>query len=359
MSRSILVLTSVHQADDPRVRDRTVAVLARHTPVRYATQPPAPRHREDHEWRALPGGRVRRALAGLRLCWSQEVALVSLHDPELIPVGLLVRWLRRIPVVLDVHENVPAQLATKDWLAPWLRQPMARAAAAGLRLAEQYLTITLAEEGYQSLFRHRHPVFPNYPLAEALPAPRPDEGYVVYVGDVTEQRGAELAVRAVAGLRHPLPLHLVGRCQKPLRRRLLKLADRLGVELHLTGFLPHAQAMRRAAGATVALSPLADIPNYRWSLPTKVIEYLSLGVPVAAANLPGTARAVNDLPAVALVPPGDVKAWTEALQRVCDDPGWRNQAVASVPTVRARFSWPSRRLIDLYLALVERPLPAR
>ncbi len=292
------------------------------------------------------------------MCCSRDVALVSLHDPELIPIGLLVRWLRRIPVVLDVHENVPAQLATKDWLAPWLRLPVARVAAAALRVAERYLTITLAEDGYQSLFRHQHPVFPNYPVAEALPALRPDEGYVVYVGDVTEQRGAELAVRAVAGLRHPLPLHLIGRCQEPLRRRLLELADRLGVELNLTGFLPHAQAMRRAAGATVALSPLADIPNYRWSLPTKVIEYLSLGVPVVAANLPGTAHAVIDLPAVALLPPADVEAWTETLQRICDDPGWRIQAVASAPIVRTRFSWPAEQVTDLYLGLFEGPVPA-
>lgn len=343
----LLVLSTVHQADDPRLRDRTVGVLSEHTRVRYAAKPPAPRP-GDFEWVPLAGGRLRRWLAGAREALRRDVAGVSLHDPELVPLGLAVRRLRGVPVVLDMHEDVPGQLRTKAWLPRPLRLPLALLAAAVLRLAERSLTITLAEAGYRSRFRRDHPVFPNYPLADSLPPPRADAGYVVYVGDVTEARGAVLAVRAVARLPDRPPLRLVGRCAPDLRARLERLAAELGVTVDLPGFVPHADAMRLAAGATVGISPLADVPNYRHSLPTKVIEYLAVGVPVVASDLPGTAEAVGGLPGVTLVAPGDEQAWSSAIARVLADPRVREAAAANADEVRARFTWPAQDLWEVY-----------
>lgn len=350
----VLVLTTVHQAEDPRLRRRTVGVLAERMPVRYATKPPGPVDTSDHEWVPLQGGRLGRAVAGLREALRGDVALLSLHDPELIPVGLVVRLLRRIPVVFDVHEDVPGQIATKGWLPAVLRRPLAGVALRLLRLAEATMTVTLAEASYARRFSRPHPVLPNYPQADRLGDPAPDRGQIVYIGDVTTTRGAELAVRAVGAMREPRPLHLVGRCPPPLRRQLEELAHRLDVKLELPGFLPHPAALEVAAGATVGLSPLADIPNYRDSLPTKVLEYLALGVPVLASDLPGTAAVIAGLPGVRLVAPGDVRAWTAALEEACAGPGLREAAAANVAEVRSRFSWPAQRLVNIYTVLYGR-----
>lgn len=347
-SRCILVATSVHQAEDPRIRRRTVGVLARHARVRYATRTPGPADLDDHQWVALHGGRLRRVLGVAREAWRRDVGMVSLHDPELLPVGLVVRALRRVPVVFDVHEDVPAQIATKPWLPRPVRRPLARAAAWLLRRAERHLVVTLAEPNYARLFRRDHPVLPNYPDVAALPAPAPDGGSIVYLGDVTEPRGASLAVRAVAGLDPPRRLRLVGRCAPDLAARLRALAAELGVDLELPGFLPHPEAMAVTARATVGIAPLADIPNYRDSLPTKTLEYLALGVPVVASDLPGTRKVIGELPGVQLAEPADVHAWTAALQRTCDDPAWREAARGNADAVRARFTWPAEALWAVY-----------
>jgi glycosyltransferase involved in cell wall biosynthesis len=350
----LLVLSTVHQADDPRVRVRTVGVLAQRFDVRYATRPPAPSDRGDHTWVALPGGRVRRHLAAFREVWRRDVGLVSLHDPELIPLGLAVRWLRRLPVVFDVHEDVPAQLRTKQWLPAWLRAPLAAVAAVVLRLAERWLTITLAEPGYTRLFHRSHPVLPNYPLQGHLP-PLPDSaavdhmsGHIVYVGDVTEARGASFAIEVVARLRSPRRLRLIGRCAPALRARLQRQAAELGVDLDVPGFLPHDDAMRAVAGAAVGLCPLEDQPNYRYSLPTKVLEYLALGVPVVASDLPGTAELAAGRPGVQLVAPRAAGAWADAVARALHDPQYRTGARAAADEVRAQFCWPAERLLDIY-----------
>jgi glycosyltransferase involved in cell wall biosynthesis len=343
-----LVVTSVHRADDPRVRERTVRSLAGAFEVRYATRAPGPSEGGDHEWVELAGGRVRRWWGALRQMWRRDLAVVSVHDPELIPAALLARLLRRVPVVVDVHEDVPAQVLHKDWVPRPLRRPLAWASGVALRLAERFCAVTLAEPGYRHLFRADHPVFPNYPAAGSLPPLGADVGYLVYVGDVSEERGALDMVEAVAAMAIVRPLRLVGRCGDDLAERLRRRAADLGVALEIEGPLPHRRAMEEAAAASAGLSLLRALPNYLGSMPTKVIEYLELGLPVVASDLPGTRAAVAGLAGVALVPAGDPAMAAAALDRVVGDGTARRAATAQAPGLRERLVWPEAAVVEVY-----------
>src|SRR5690606_14120298 len=105
----VLVVSTTHDADHPRLRDGTVAALAADPglAVRYATPPPGPERREDHEWVPLPAARPARALAALAQALRRDVDVVSLHGASLLGVGMAVRAVRRVPVVLDVDEDLP------------------------------------------------------------------------------------------------------------------------------------------------------------------------------------------------------------------------------------------------------------
>lgn len=346
----ILVLTTVHPPDDPRVRTRTVGVLARRYRVRYATKGPGPTDRHDHEWVALGGGRIRRNLAALREAWRGDVMLVSIHDPELAPLGLAVAALRGLPVVFDVHEDLPAQIRTKEWLPRWSRPIVAPLARLLLRIAERRMTITLADPHQAPLFARRHPVLENYPLVDVWPDFVADGTDVVYVGDVTEVRGALFAVEAVGAMTAPRRLRLIGRCSTDLRERILDLARRRGVEVDLPGYLPHPEAMRAIASASVGLCPLADVPSYRGALPTKMLEYLSVGVPVIASDLPGTASVLAGRTGVSLLPAGDVGAWSARLDEAVADRSLRDRTRAAATEVRSAFRWPAERLLEIYAA---------
>ncbi|HUU62225.1 MAG TPA: glycosyltransferase [Acidimicrobiia bacterium] len=343
-----LVVTSVHRSDDARIRERTVRSLASAFEVRYATRDPAPAAGGDHDWVRLAGGRLRRGWGALRNMLRGDVAVVSVHDPELIPAALVARLLRRVPVVVDVHEDVPALVAQRQWVPRPLRRPLAWASRGLLHLAERFCVITLAEEGYRHLFRREHPVFPNYPAAGSLPPLAGDGGYLVYVGDVTEERGALDVVEAVGAMSRPRPLRLVGRCRADLAERLRRRAGELGVPLEVGGPLPHRLAMEQAAGASAGLSLLHPLPNYLYSLPTKVVEYLEMGLPVVAADLPGTREAVAGLAGVALVTPGDPAAAAAALDRVVGDGAARRKAAAQAPALRGRLVWPGAAVVALY-----------
>lgn len=351
MKPRLLVATPTHPADDPRIRHKLIATLQEEWDVIYAGRGRGPIDQEGIQWIELVGGRIRRGVRAGWMLLRGKYEVASLHDPEMLPAGLTAALLGRT-VVFDVHENVPAQLLTKDWIPQVLRRPLAWLVARMLRIAETRLAITLAEEGYRELFSREHPVFPNYLVGQPPPPQDPDGDVgVVYLGDVTEARGLAHAVEAVAAA-GATKMTVMGRCRPDFRAQLLATADRQGLDLVFHGFVDPDEALRISARALIGLSPLLDTPNYRASLPTKVLEYLAVGIPTIASDLPGTRRIVGDKPGVTLVPPGDVAAWQAAVASVLADPGQRTAARAGAAAIRAAYVWPDDAVRAFYGARI-------
>jgi glycosyltransferase involved in cell wall biosynthesis len=110
-------------------------------------------------------------------------------------------------------------------------------------------------------------------------------------------------------------------------------------------------AIEALTGASVGLAPLRDLPNYRSSQPTKILEYLAVGLPVVASDLPGTRELVAGLDAVVLVPPDDSDALAAGIDRA-RSPAVSSIAQAQAPMVRDRFRWPSDEVRDFYSSLL-------
>lgn len=352
MKRRLLVVTSVHPSDDPRVRHKFIGTLAQDFDIVYATKSPGPSDTHGFTWRRLKGGRLGRWFASLVAMLTVPADVILVHDPELIPAAIVAKLVRRKPVVFDLHENVAAQILTKSAIPGVLRRPLAAGAMAWIRIAERLIDLTLAEEGYRDLLRSDPPVFPNYPDVALLPEPlSTTRDGIVYVGDVTEQRGAvtllEAAAQAGVG-----PVIYVGRCADVLRRELLERASELGVRVEMKGWQPYPAAMAIAGSATVGVSPLHDTPNYRASLPTKTLEYLALGTPVVATDLPGTSKVIGELPGVVLVQPGSATHLSEALGSV--DGSVAAQALEGASAVRRDYRWPAVEVRAFYASLAER-----
>lgn len=352
MKPRLLVVTPTHPADDPRIRHKLIATLQDEWDVTYAGRGRGPLDQEDIRWIGLAGGRIRRGAQAGWMLLRGKYEVASLHDPEMLPAALLASMLGRT-IVFDVHENVPGLAATRAWVPRVLIRPLAWVAARLLRLAEKRVSITLAEDGYRELFTETHPVFPNYLVGRPPPPnePDPDVG-VVYLGDVTEARGLALAVAAVAGA-GATKMTVMGRCKSDFRSQLLATAGRQGLDLVFRGFVNPDEALRICSRGLLGLSPLLDTPNYRSSLPTKVLEYLAIGIPTVASDLPGTRRVVGDKPGVTLVPPGDVGAWQAAVASVLADPGQREAAQAGAAAIRKAYVWPRDAVRAFYKALLE------
>lgn len=352
MSRHVTVVTSVHQPDDPRIRYKTVETLRSHGwRVTYVCPQPGPTDTNGVDVTTLGGGRITRLVRAARIMWTSKSDVVVIHDPELlIPALPLAVAKRSTRFVLDLHENLPLQLRTRAATPAWLRTATSSMSRLVLRWAERAMAVTLAEPGYATLFRSDPPAFENYPMTDRLPRRTLDAHGVVYVGDITEARGASLLVEAVGRL-DGVRLTMIGRCSQPLAQRLVEAADRASIPFELTGFLPYDEAWSLASRSLIGVSPILDAPNYRNSLPTKLIEYRAVGLTVVASDLPGSVPFAEGA-GCTLVPPGDAGLLASAIASLVEDTDAQEAALADIETVRNAYAWDGHRFAEYYDSLV-------
>jgi glycosyltransferase involved in cell wall biosynthesis/GT2 family glycosyltransferase len=339
----VLVVTIVHVPLDARIYERQVAALRdAGCEVTYAApwraqevEPPrglrtidVPRSVGRKRWASLRAARrLLREEAG-----SHDI--VILHDPELLLVSGAAG---RTPVVWDVHEDVRASLVARPWIPATLRPIAGLAARALERRAERTLHLVLAEHGYRARFSADHPVVPNVPILpdEVLP---PGRSRVVYLGRVARARGAEALIELGRRLRGEVDVEIIGDAERDVEP-LLEAAAARG-DVAWTGYLPNREALSRLRGATAGLSLLADLPNFRGSMPTKVLEYLACGVPVITTPLPLAAEVVRESAGGRVVPFGDVDAAVDAVRGLLRDDATRVDAGARGRAyVQERYSW--------------------
>jgi glycosyltransferase involved in cell wall biosynthesis len=342
----VLVCTVVHHPEDARILHRQIrAMLAAGYAVTYvapfsayATQP-WPELETIDVPRAVGrsrGAALREARRVLRT-HAKDADVVLLHDPELLLVvpGLGLRG----AVVWDVHEDTAAALITKGWL-PGLLRPLVRA---GVRLvegrAERNLHLILAEDGYRTRFRRLHPVVPNTVYVPESAKP-PGAERVVYVGHLSAARGVEVMVETAKRLAGSgLTVDLVGHADSQARAILQRAQAEGHVRWH--GFMSNDQAMALLDGALCGLSLLQDLPNYRHSMPTKVLEYMAHGVPVVTSPLPSAVSLMQVHRCGLVVPFDDPGATAAAVLRLRDDAAMRTEMGAQGhQAARLGYHWP-------------------
>jgi glycosyltransferase involved in cell wall biosynthesis len=138
---------------------------------------------------------------------------------------------------------------------------------------------------------------------------RPDEPIVLYVGHVTEEKGALDLVRAFAGSAalSRVKLILVGDGAGVAACR--ELARSTGVAAELVGAQPHA-----AIPTWLAACDLLCLPSWNEGMPNVVIEALASGRPVVASDVGGISEVLRP-GSGELVPPRDPQALGVALER--------------------------------------------
>ena len=347
----IVVATIVHHPADARIYHRQIrALLEAGHQVTYVAPSEVENfsaERTGPQLQIIPVPRAvgRNRLGALRAA-RRELArpsagadLLLIHDPELL-LALPPRR-RRPPTVWDVHEDTAAALSTKAWLPRPLRPAAAAAVHAAERLAERRLHLILAEQGYVPRFSQRHPVVPNTTyVPETAPPPGADQR-VVYLGHLSPDRGVAEMVELAALLRpHGIAVQLIGPADARARA-LIEPAQAHGL-IEWPGFVPNDQAVLMVDGALAGLSLLQDEPNFRHSMPTKVVEYMARGVPVVTTPLPSAVELVSRYECGLIVPFGDPRAAADAVLQLAGDASLRaKMGSRGHEAAHAFLGWPT------------------
>lgn len=374
-SPGVCILTSVHTLYDPRIFYKQADSLAR-AGYRVCLIVPGDQS-EPFELSGIrviplkrPRSRFGRMFGTVWRVWRQAAKeradVYHFHDPELLIVGLLLR-LRGRKVIYDVHEDVAQQIKNKDWV------PLRHLVSAMYRLLEmsvcRFFPLVLAEASYEKRYPvkwkkaivqnfPRLDIFPELAASEEAEAAPPDKhpGAIVYIGGVTRLRGLDVTLEALGMLhREGRSFHFdcIGPVADGYRQELLARCRALGIEDRVTlyGRMKATDAYAIVSQASIGVAVLQPNPNYFESFPTKMFEYMALGIPVITSNFPLYERTIRGASCGLTVDPQRPEDVAAAIRRLMDDPQEaRRMGANGRESVETTYNWSveERKLLQLY-----------
>jgi glycosyltransferase involved in cell wall biosynthesis len=366
----VVHFTSAHPASDTRILHKECRALAA---AGFEVTLFAPGEADSHEEgvciRAIPKatGRMKRALAGnwslYRALRSVNADLFHFHDPELLPVGILLRAKGR-RVIYDAHEHLANDVRGKPWIPAWMAGLLAPLVGALEHLAAKQMTHTVAATPTIAAgFRPRQvTVIHNYPDLGEIDSPTPSEEQYsarspsgCYVGGVTDARFAREMMSAAADLAGRWPgfrLVVAG----PSRGFDSEL-HRPGIDYR--GVLGRSEVVDLLSEARFGIVLLRPTPNNVDGLPTKFFEYLAAGLPVVVTSSTRFIAAMAKDAACGIAVDGaDPAELASAYEWLLDHPGEAYEmGQRGRAAVFASYTWASeaQRLVQLYERLLGLP----
>lgn len=317
-------------------------------------------------------GRLGRMVAGSARAWArvrrEKADLVHLHDPELLPLGLMLR-LFGTPVVYDMHENLPKEILTKTWVSAPLRRLLSATVKMFQAFTCRVLPTVFAEQSYVQdfSFAKKGTVVLNFPMVDSLIGlvrPKREKFTIGYIGGVSCERGADVLVAAVSALRSDAAVEdvIVGPVAADVAENAVWKQGLAEGWSTATGRLKPEDGWALMASCHVGVALLRPSPNFVDSYPTKLFEYMALGLPVVVSDFPLWRSVVDDARCGLAVDPTNISAVQDAFRWMLGHPEEaRAMGLRGKEVVSNKYNWASefKKLRDLYQDLLADRAPRR
>ena len=172
---------------------------------------------------------------------------------------------------------------------------------------------------------------------------------LLFCGRLEVEKGAEIAVRALARLRTPSSLVIAGTGAEAAR--LEAIAAELGASraVRFVGHVANDDLPAWYNAATVFLYPTLAVESFGIA----VAEAMACGRPVVASRLGGVRTSIDDPDTGRLVPPGNVGALADAVDRLLRDP-WEAKRIGGAARKKAVETLSAARMVDDVLSVFVR-----
>ena len=380
MPLRIAALAYTHYESDPRVRREAEALAARGDDVTVFALGPPPAAAEE----VVRGVRVIRlaqprfgggASAAYASSYLSFMARASLHltqahhrdrfdvihvhtMPDVMVFAASLPRVTGAKVILDMHDLMPDLFALKFGLARdgWATRALWATQWAATAFADAVIAVHASQ--YELLLRDGVPprklaivmnaadpaLFPPRKKAPRIKEDGPIR--VVYHGTLLRRYGVDVAVEAFAralAVEPRLQLRVLG--GGDFASELAAFAARLGLgapAFEMSGVhQPLDEVAAAIRDAHIGLVPGRD-EHEDSVLPTKMLEYLAVGIPTVAARTRTVARFFDDAHAE-LVPVGDVEATAQAILRLARDKDRCKALTEGGWAWQEEFGWPVQR----------------
>lgn len=300
-----------------------------------------------------------------RMALKQSADLYHFHDPEFMFWAWVLRIFYRKIVIYDMHENVPCDIRTKSWINPVFRKVLSWFYKVFERVMLNKMPMILAEHSYDDYYRwvKQKVVVLNLPLLDQFPYCEKSDSDLKkhepltlgYIGSLTQSRCGDKVVEMMKDLsgQHNVKLVCIGNIDPKYEEYLAKNVLASKYELH--GYMPISQAVRIVCKCDVGFAFVADEENLTGSYPTKMFEYMAMGIPVVVSDFPLYAQVINECKCGLLVDSRNSRNLSQAIIWMLEHRDTLIQMGENGrKSVEKRFNWTTeeKKLLSFYKKLL-------
>ena len=284
-----------------------------------------------------------------------------IHDPELIFAGIFLRMLKKI-VVMDIHEDAPAQLKDKHYLNSALKSTLSVSLKlteiATFRFFSGLIAATPHLKGIYSAYNRNVIGIYNYLLISELqtddiPRDQSPTRRICFVGGIEEKRGIRQLIEALPLVRPRVELILGGNFPDQSFYQSLTETEGWGF-VDFRGYLTRDQMTEVFQESSIGVVTFLPAENHNNSLPNKIFEYMGAGLPVLASNFDSWANLIEGKGLGCCVDPTDQKLIAGKIESMLSD-GENLKHIGRVGTkmVKETYNWDSQlqSLFEFYSSL--------
>lgn len=278
--------------------------------------------------KSYKGKRWRRMLFGVnsifKLAQNEDADIYHFHDPELMRVATKLKRKGKI-VVYDSHEIYRLQIKEKRYLPSFLRNIIASIyvwyeSYILKRIAGVIFPVKTDKVDFESIARVVAYVN-NVPRMDELPerySETKKEG-VCYTGGLTYERGI-LHLAKAARIAN-VPLYIAGSFESELFMKQVLEENENGL-IHYLGVINREEVYQLYNKCSIGVSTLLPIGQYAVleNLPTKVYEYMAIGLPVILSDIPFNRSVIEKYNFGMLVNPEKPREIAEAIVYLVEHP---------------------------------------
>ena len=365
-------LSSVHPPDDNRVFKMCKSVARTGRQVSYVVPADGDSFVDGVAIKAVPmvSARWKRMLwttwRVYRRAVQERADIYQFHDPELIPAALALRILAKVEVIYDIHENVPEQILSKEYIPRGLRRLVSTAYDRFERYCASKLSaIVTANEDINERFLEvtdRVVAIHNYADDEEFrDVPETDESRyaygVIFHCAASERTSFPAVLQALELLPADLEFKLeVTGCTASEARATAEWLQRFpSRRIEVLGLLDRNELAKAFGKCAVSIVLYNEPRNHSSIRSNRFYESLAAAAPVIAPSFPEWRAAVDSIGCGLTVSPTDPQEIANALQYLLTHP--REAAAMGKRGRRAslgQFDWSreNEKLVQLYETLL-------
>ncbi len=315
-----------------------------------------------------------------------RIEILHVHDLFAIPAVQRISFRLDVPVVADLHENMPAakvaNYSTGSWIKRalkhllwnyhWMRYKEASALKRCKRIIvvvpeaakriidygiprEKIVVVSNTEDETTFNFDHA-------PTESKIIHAYKNDWVVSYIGGIGPHRGIDTTLEAVAKAKGSIPslrVLIVGVKNEKIRKWLEEECARLGIADHveIIGWQPFAMVNSYVMASNVCLVPHNNFEHTQTTVPHKLFQYMICKKPVLVSDCAPLKRIVQDAECGVIFTANesqdmaDKLIWMYEHQEQLIEMGEKGQKAAL-----GKYSWrhDAQRLVEMYKELVVR-----